>query len=149
MSDESEALLERVRACTHCAAELPLGPRPVLQLSSTASLVIVSQAPGRRVHESGVPFDDPSGERLRGWLGLDRVGFYDAGRVAIVPVGFCYPGTGASGDLPPRPECAPLWHEEVFAQLPETRLTLLVGAYAQRSRLGARYRGNVTATVAA
>jgi len=149
MTSKTEALLERIHACTLCAPELPMGPRPVVQLSSTASLVIVGQAPGRRVHESGVPFDDPSGKRLRDWLGLDREAFYDASRVAIVPVGFCYPGTGKSGDLPPRSECAPQWHEEVFAQLPPERLTLLVGAYAQRSRLGARFRGSLTATVEA
>jgi len=149
MPEPIEALLRRVRACTHCAAHLPLGPRPVLQLSPTASLVIVSQAPGRRVHESGVPFDDPSGDRLRGWLGLDRLAFYDASRVAIIPVGLCYPGTGSSGDLPPRPECAPLWHDDLFAQLPQQRLTLLVGAHAQRLKLGDRYRGSLTATVEA
>ena len=95
------------------------------------------------------PFDDPSGDRLREWLGLDRAEFYDAGRVAIVPMGFCYPGTGKSGDLPPRTECAPLWHEAVFAELPRERLTLAVGAYAQRSLLGPAYRGSVTATVEA
>jgi uracil-DNA glycosylase len=142
-------LLERVRGCTHCASELPLGPRPVLQASATSSVVIVSQAPGRRVHASGVPFDDPSGDRLRGWLGVDRGAFYDASRFAVVPMGFCYPGTGPSGDLPPRPECAPLWHAEVFAALPRERLTLAVGAYAQRALLGERWRGSVTATVEA
>ena len=147
MSEELEELRARIAACTHCAEQLPLGPRPVLQLSRSAGIVIVSQAPGRRVHESGVPFDDPSGDRLRGWLGLDREGFYDASRIAIVPAGFCYPGSGPSGDLLPRPECAPKWHDEVFAQLPRERLTLLVGAYAQRLVLGERYRGSVTATV--
>ena len=149
MSEELEELRARIAACTHCAEQLPLGPRPVLQLSGSAGIVIVSQAPGRRVHESGVPFDDPSGDRLRGWLGLDREGFYDASRIAIVPAGFCYPGSGSSGDLPPRPECAPKWHDEVFAQLPRERLTLLVGAYAQRLVLGERYRGSVTGTVEA
>ncbi len=132
----------RIAACTHCAEHLPLGPRPVVQFSATSRIVIVSQAPGRRVHQSGVPFDDPSGDRLRGWLGLDRDAFYDASRIAIVPVGFCFPGSSKSGDLPPRPECAPKWHDEVFAQLPRERLTLLVGAHAQRQILGNRYRGN-------
>ena len=131
----------RIAACTHCAEHLPLGPRPVVQFSATSRIVIVSQAPGRRVHQSGVPFDDPSGDRLRGWLGLDRDAFYDASRIAIVPVGFCFPGSSKSGDLPPRPECAPKWHDEVFAQLPRERLTLLVGAHAQRQILGNRYRG--------
>ena len=139
----------RIAACTHCAEHLPLGPRPVVQFSASSRIVIVSQAPGRRVHESGMPFDDPSGDRLRGWLGLDREGFYDASRIAIVPVGFCFPGSSKSGDLPPRPECAPKWHDEVFAQLPEERLTLLVGNYAQRRILGERYRGSLTATVEA
>lgn len=139
----------RIAACTHCAEHLPLGPRPVVQFSATSRIVIVSQAPGRRVHQSGVPFDDPSGDRLRGWLGLDRDAFYDASRIAIVPVGFCFPGSSKSGDLPPRPECAPKWHDEVFAQLPRERLTLLVGAHAQRQILGNRYRGTLTATVEA
>jgi len=148
-SAEVESLRTRIAACTFCAEQLPFGPRPVVQFSATSRVVIVGQAPGRRVHESGVPFDDPSGERLRGWLGLDRDAFYDASRVAIVPTGFCYPGTGKSGDLPPRPECAPLWHDEVFAQLPRERLTLLVGAYAQQRVLGDGYLGSVSATVEA
>jgi uracil-DNA glycosylase len=120
-----------------------------VQFSRTSHIVIVGQAPGRRVHESGIPFDDPSGERLRGWLGVDRDAFYDASRLAIIPTGFCYPGTGKSGDLPPRPECAPKWHAEVFAQLPKKRLTLLLGTYAQKLMLGDRYRGSVSATVEA
>jgi uracil-DNA glycosylase len=148
-SDAIEDLRARIAACTHCAEHLPLGPRPVVQFTATSSIVIVSQAPGRRVHQSGIPFDDPSGDRLRGWLGLDRPAFYDPSRIAVVPVGFCYPGTGPSGDLPPRPECAPLWHHAVFAQLPEQRLTLLVGAHAQRLVLGRDFRGSLTATVEA
>lgn len=139
----------RIAACTHCAEHLPFGPRPVVQFSRTSRIVIVGQAPGRRVHESGIPFDDPSGERLRGWLGLDRDAFYDASKLAIIPTGFCYPGTGKSGDLPPRPECAPKWHEEVFAQLPRKRLTLLLGTYAQKLMLGDAYRGSVSRTVEA
>jgi uracil-DNA glycosylase len=102
----------------------------VLQFSATSRILIVGQAPGSRVHASGVPFDDASGDRLRQWTGLDKPTFYDAARVAIVPMGFCYPGKGKSGDLPPRRECAPLWHERVLACLPEDRLTLLVGSHA-------------------
>lgn len=142
-------LQQRIAACTHCAEHLPFGPRPVVQFSTTSRIVIVGQAPGRRVHESGIPFDDPSGERLRGWLGLDRDAFYDASKLAIIPTGFCYPGTGKSGDLPPRPECAPKWHDDVFAQLPRKRLTLLLGTYAQKLMLGDAYRGSVSRTVEA
>jgi len=150
MSEAAVADLQaRIRACTHCAEHLPLGPRPIVQFSATSSIVITGQSLGRRGHESGLPFDGPSGARLRGWLGLDREAFYDPSRIATLPVGFCYPGTGKSGDLPPRPECAPLWHHEVVAQLPQQRLTLLVGAYAQRTILGQRYRGSLTATVEA
>lgn len=124
-------LLREIRACTLCAAHLPHGPRPVLQAGASARLLIAGQAPGRKVHESGIPFDDASGERLRGWLGLDRETFYDAARVAIVPMGFCYPGKGKSGDLPPRPECAPAWQARLLPHLREVRLTLAVGQYAQ------------------
>lgn len=122
--------LPRVRACTLCAPHLPLGPRPVLQAGSGARLLIASQAPGRKVHASGVPFDDASGERLRDWLRLPREVFYDETRVAIVPMGFCYPGKGASGDAPPRPECAPTWRAPLLALLPHIALTVAVGQYA-------------------
>ena len=108
-----------------------MSSEPLLQASATARLLIVSQAPGRRVHSSGIPFDDPSGARLRDWLGIDEPTFHDATRVAIVPMGFCYPGKGASGDLPPRPECAPLWHPQLLPLLRNVRLTLLVGSHAQ------------------
>lgn len=123
-------LLRQVRACTLCAGELPHGPRPVLQIHPSARILIAGQAPGRRVHQTGVPFDDPSGDRLRAWLGLTRETFYDPTRVAILPMGFCYPGTGKSGDLPPRPECAPAWRPELLAQLKEVQLTLVIGQYA-------------------
>jgi uracil-DNA glycosylase len=129
------ALRREISGCTVCAPFLAAGPRPVVQFSTTARLVIVGQAPGRRVHESGVPWNDASGERLREWTGLAPETFYDAAQVALLPMGFCYPGTGASGDLPPRPECAPLWHERVLACLPEARTTLLVGSYAQKRYL--------------
>lgn len=126
-----EALLAEVRGCTVCASHLPAGPRPIVQFSTTSRLLIIGQAPGSRVHASGVPWDDDSGDRLRGWLDLERETFYDSARVALAPMGFCYPGKGASGDLPPRPECAPLWHDRILARLPPQRLTLLVGTYAQ------------------
>jgi uracil-DNA glycosylase len=126
-------VLAEARACRLCAAHLPLGPRPVLRGRATAKLLIVGQAPGTRVHESGIPWNDPSGDRLRQWLELDRDVFYDESRIAILPMGLCYPGRDArGGDLPPRPECAPTWHARATAGLPELRLTLLVGQYAQR-----------------
>jgi uracil-DNA glycosylase len=138
---ELRDLLTEVRACRHCEAELPLGPRPVVRASTTASLLIIGQAPGTRVHESGVPWDDPSGNRLRDWLAMDKQQFYDEGQVAIVPMGFCYPGRGKSGDLPPTQACAPLWHQPLLELMPQVQLVLLVGAYAQ-----ARYlEGQTTA----
>ena len=135
------ALLAEVRACRACEASLPHAPRPVLQAGATARLLVVGQAPGAKVHASGVPWDDRSGARLRDWLGLDAATFYDASLVALVPVGLCYPGRGAGGDRPPRPECAPLWHDRLLAQLPRVELTLLVGRHAQRRHLGAATLG--------
>ena len=125
-------LLVQVRACRHCQDSLPLGPNPVLRAGSSARVLIIGQAPGTRVHASGIPWDDPSGDRLRRWLQLDSDQFYDESRIAIIPMGFCYPGKGKSGDLPPPPECAPLWHARLLEALPEIRLVLLVGAYAQQ-----------------
>ena len=124
-------LLQRIAACRVCEKHLPLGPRPVLRISSSARVLVVGQAPGTRVHASGIPWDDPSGDRLRRWLGLDKDAFYDTRQVAIVPMGLCYPGKGKSGDLPPRPECAPLWHLPLLEHLPRRELTLLIGQYAQ------------------
>jgi uracil-DNA glycosylase len=144
-----DALLAEIRACQICAAHLPHGPRPVLQASATARLLIVSQAPGRKVHDSGVPFNDVSGERLREWLGIDRDTFYDANRVAIVPMGFCFPGSGRGGDLPPRPECAPAWHPRLLPLLARVRLTLAIGQYAQAGLLGATRAPTLTDTVRA
>lgn len=131
-----DSLLAEVRACRACAGALPLGPRPVFQLSATARILIASQAPGTRVHRTGVPFDDPSGDRLRDWMGFSKERFYDPREVAILPMGLCYPGRAGSGDSPPRPECAPLWRDRLLEQVPALRLTLLVGAHAQRHVLG-------------
>lgn len=136
MSNETMTdLLAAVRACTACEANLPAGPRPVLQAHAAARVLIAAQAPGRKVHATGVPFDDASGERLRDWLGLTRDTFYDARQVAILPMAFCYPGQGRSGDLPPRPECAARWRAPLLAQLTRVRLTLVIGQYAQRYHL--------------
>ena len=142
-----EELLVRVRACSAC--ELPLGPRPIVSVAPSARVVIIGQAPGTKVHASGVPWDDASGEHLREWLGVDVETFYDANKIAIVPMGFCYPGKRKGGDAPPRPECAPLWHEQLLSHLPQDRLTLLVGQYAQRAYLGARRKKTLTDTVRA
>jgi uracil-DNA glycosylase len=143
-------LLREIRACRICAAHLPLGPRPVLRVQPSARLLIIGQAPGTKVHASGIPWNDRSGDRLRDWLALDRDAFYDARRVAIMPMGFCYPGADANGgDRPPRPECAPLWHAQVLAGLPRIELTLLVGSYAQAYYLEKRRRATMTETVQA
>nr|WP_294864672.1 uracil-DNA glycosylase family protein [uncultured Pseudogulbenkiania sp.] len=144
-----DTLLAEIRACRHCEAQLPLGPRPVVQAAATARILLVGQAPGVRVHQTGLPFNDPSGDRLRRWLDLDRDAFYDPTRLAIVPMGFCYPGKQGSGDAPPRPECAALWRQRLLAQLPDIRLTLLIGQYAQAWHLGKRRKKTLTDTVKA
>lgn len=132
-----QSLLDDIRSCSACAEVLPLGPRPVFQASPTATLLIASQAPGVKVHASGIPFRDASGDRLREWTGLSLDEFYDASKVAIVPIGLCYPGRGKNGgDAPPRPECAALWRDRLLQGMPELRLTLLVGTYAQANVLG-------------
>ena len=128
-------LLQDVRACALCAPQLPLGPRPVLQCHESARILIAGQAPGRKVHESGVPFQDPSGDRLRAWLGIPPETFYDPHKIALLPMGFCYPGTGPSGDLPPRPECAPAWRQPLLEHLKNIRLTVVIGQYAQAHHL--------------
>ena len=142
-------LLARARGCTVCAAHLPLGPRPVLRASVTVRLLIIGQAPGTKVHQTGIPWNDPSGERLRDWLQLDREKFYDESQIAIVPMGLCYPGRGAGGDLPPRPECAPLWHGKLRQLMPQLDLTLLIGAYAQAYYLGDRRKASLAETLRA
>ncbi|MCW8886225.1 MAG: uracil-DNA glycosylase family protein [Motiliproteus sp.] len=129
MSDV-EKLLKQVRDCRLCEAQLPLGPRPVVQLDPDARILIVGQAPGRKVHETGIPFNDPSGKRLREWLGISSEVFYDPQKIALLPMGFCYPGTGKSGDLPPRPECAKAWREPLLNQIKNLQLTLVIGQYA-------------------
>lgn len=139
-----EALLAQVRACRVCEDVLPLGPRPVFQMLPSARILIASQAPGSKVHASGIPFSDPSGNRLRDWMGFSEERFHDAETIAILPMGLCYPGRKASGDAPPRPECAPLWRDRLLAAMPAIRLTLLVGSYAQNYTLGA---GGVTERV--
>jgi uracil-DNA glycosylase len=144
-----DLLLRAVRDCRMCEAHLPLGPRPLLSASETSRILIVGQAPGVRAHMRGVPWDDPSGERLRAWMGVDRETFYDASRIAIVPMGFCYPGRGNGGDLPPRPECAAHWLDPLLAKLPGIELTLLVGRYAQRHFLGTARKGSLAETTKA
>ncbi|MFN3715813.1 MAG: uracil-DNA glycosylase family protein [Thiobacillus sp.] len=148
-ADPFDALLARVRACTVCAPHLPNPPKPILRASPTARLLIVGQAPGRRVHETGIPWNDPSGDLLLQWLGVSRDTFYDEARIAIVPTGLCYPGTVKGSDLPPRPECAPLWHPVLRAAMPRIELILLIGAWAQAYYLGDRRGRTLTDTVRA
>jgi len=145
--DTLSRLLAEIRACRHCAGELPHTPRPFVAAGRTARLLIIGQAPGSKVHASGVGWDDDSGDRLRGWLEIDRETFYDAGRLAQMPCGFCYPGKGAGGDLPPRPECAPLWHARLLSQMPDVKLTLLVGQYAQKLYLPRGFAPTMTEAV--
>ena len=147
MSTPVAGLAAEIAACRACADHLPAGVRPVVQFSATARLLIVGQAPGSRVHATGVPWDDASGDRLREWTGLSRDRLYDPAQVALVPMGFCYPGKASGGDRPPRRECAPLWHEQVMATLPEDRLTLLVGTYAQAHYLPGTRRWPMTERV--
>jgi len=148
MVDELEGLLHEISVCCVCADDLPLGPRPVVRAASGAKILIIGQAPGTRVHESGIPWNDPSGERLREWMDVADDVFYDPSRIAIMPMGFCYPGRqDKGGDKPPRPECAPLWHDRLRALLPHVELTLLVGSYAQKHYLGAKQYKTMTETV--
>lgn len=142
-----DLLVTEVRACRICEDPLPHEPRPVIQVGASARIVLLGQAPGRRVHETGIPWNDPSGDRLRGWLGLTSEQFYDPEVVAIIPMGFCFPGAGRSGDLPPRPECAPQWHDRLLAHVPADRLEIVIGAYAQKRYIGDPGK-NLTETVA-
>ena len=140
-------LVREARACTRCAAQLPLGPRPVFQIDEAATILVAAQAPGTKVHASGRPFTDPSGDRLRAWMGIDEATFYDPRHLAIVPMGFCYPGRGRAGDLPPRPECAPMWRQALLDHLPNIRLTLVIGQYARAWHLPATRGQTLTETV--
>ncbi|MGH8718959.1 MAG: uracil-DNA glycosylase family protein [Burkholderiales bacterium] len=149
MSSRLQNLLREVRGCRVCEAHLPNPPNPVLRAHELARLLIVGQAPGRRVHESGIPWNDPSGDRLREWLQVTRETFYDETKVALIPAAFCYPGAGEAGDLPPRNECAPLWHPRLREQLPRITLTVLAGSYAQKYYFGNEMRASVAETVRA
>ena len=149
MTQTLARLVQEIRSCTLCTEHLPLGPRPIIQVSSTAKILIVGQAPGSRVHETGIPFNDPSGDRLREWMGIDKEIFYDDKEIALVPMGFCFPGTGKSGDLPPRPECAATWRVQLLEQLPNIKLTIVVGQYAQAWHLDQGNKANLTETVVA
>jgi uracil-DNA glycosylase len=143
---QTQKALAEVRSCTLCT-DLALGPQPILQLGPGARILIAGQAPGRKTHHKGVPFDDPSGDRLREWLGVDRDTFYDESAIAIVPMAFCYPGTGKGGDLPPPPRCAQRWRSELLALLPKIELTLVIGKYALDWHLGDAQGKTVTETV--
>ena len=150
VSEKLNLLLSQIRRCNVCEDHLPLGPRPVLRARHSARLLIVGQAPGTKVHASGTPWNDPSGDRLRYWLDVDKDQFYDQSNIAIVPMGFCYPGRMPNGgDKPPRSECAPLWHPLLLQNLPNIELTVLVGTYAQKRFLGDRRGKSLTETVQA
>ena len=142
-------LLDEIAECSICKEHLLLGPRPVVSAHPDAKIVIIGQAPGTKVHASGIPWDDASGKQLRKWLNITSEVFYDETKIAIVPMGFCYPGKGKTGDLPPRPECAPQWHEALFKQMPKLELIILIGMYAQKYYLGKTAEKNLTETVRA
>ena len=149
MNTMSDPLIEQVRGCTLCASHLPLGAKPVFQVHQKARILIAGQAPGRKVHETGIPFNDPSGQRLREWMGIGPEIFYNPEMIAILPMGFCYPGTGKSGDLPPRPECADKWRNSLLELMGDIQLTLVIGKYAQNWHLGDSQKANLTETVKA
>lgn len=142
-----DELLREIRSCRVCEKFLPLGPRPILAASSKSRIVVIAQAPGRIVHETGVPWNDKSGDNLRKWMGVDRSTFYDPEKFALMPMGFCYPGRGKSGDLPPRPECAPLWHVRLLNLMTDVRLVLLIGQYAQKYYLREKAKSTLTETI--
>lgn len=144
------SLVEEIRGCRVCAAHLPLGANPIIRVSPTIRVLLIGQAPGTKVHASGLPWNDASGDRLRAWLGVDRETFYDQTKIGVMAMGFCYPGVDRhGGDRPPRPECAPLWHDRVWPHLKQVELVLLIGGYAHKRYLGALRRPNITETVAA
>ncbi len=140
-------LLSEIRNCQHCVEHLPLGPRPVVAAHPDARIAIIGQAPGTRVHKTGIPWDDPSGKQLRKWMGVSDKMFYNPQWIALVPMGFCYPGRGRSGDLPPRPECAPLWHPTLWDRMPRLELLLTIGAYSHNYYLRDLQKRNLTETV--
>ncbi|TMU55172.1 uracil-DNA glycosylase family protein [Flagellimonas algicola] len=140
-------LLIKIRKCEICKAYLPLGPRPIVAAHPNAKILIIGHAPGTKVHATGIPWDDPSGKQLRKWMGVSDETFYDETQIAQMPMGFCYPGKGKSGDLPPRPECAPQWHQQLLDKMPNLKLTILIGQYSQRHYLGNRMEKNLTETV--
>jgi len=142
-----QKLLNDIKKCTHCMPNLPLGPNPVVSASPKSRIMLIGQAPGTAVHASGIPWDDKSGDNLRGWLGIGKEDFYNPDLIAIMPMGFCYPGRGKSGDLPPRKECAPLWHEKMWSHLNNIQLTILIGQYAQKEYLKGKQKKTLTETV--
>lgn len=142
-----ESLLAEIKSCTQCVPHLELGPNPVVSISPKSKIMVIGQAPGTKVHQSGIPWDDASGKQLRKWLGVDDDTFYNKDNFGIMPMGFCYPGKGRSGDLPPRKECAPLWHQKLWDQAPDIKLTLLIGQYAQKYYLKDGFQKNLTETV--
>lgn len=144
---EIKTLLANIRSCEICKAHLPLEPRPIVAAHPSAKILIIGHAPGTKVHQTGVPWDDPSGRQLRKWMGVTDETFYDETQIAQMPMGFCYPGKGKSGDLPPRPECAPQWHQQLLDNLPNVKLTILIGQYSQRYYLGNQMERNLTETV--
>ncbi len=144
-----DKLLAEIKACEVCKDHLPLGPRPIVSAHADARIIIIGQAPGTKVHATGVPWDDPSGKQLRKWLGVSDEVFYDETKIALVPMGFCYPGKGKGGDLPPRKECATLWHQQLWDMMPHLELIILIGAYAQKYYLKKEMKKNLTETVSA
>lgn len=141
------SLVSDIKQCTLCHEHLPLGPRPVLQVSGSAQILIAGQAPGLKVHKTGVPFDDASGDRLRQWMNVSKATFYDSEKIAILPMGFCYPGAGKSGDLPPRPECALAWRKKILSEMTNIKLILVIGTYAQNWHMKEVKQKNLTETV--
>ncbi|MCL4132712.1 UNVERIFIED_CONTAM: hypothetical protein GTU68_023846 [Idotea baltica] len=146
MSQTLPELIDEIRGCRYCEEHLPLGPRPILSAASSARILIAGQAPGTKVHRSGIPWDDASGERLRSWLDMEKDIFYDETKIAIIPMGFCYPGKGERGDLPPRLECAELWQKKLMDRLPNIRITITIGQYAIKHHLGKRRKKTLTET---
>jgi uracil-DNA glycosylase len=142
-----EKLLAEIRKCSVCKSYLPNKPRPIIQASSKSKILIIGQAPGQKVQDSGIPWDDKSGDELRRWLNVTKEQFYDTSLFALMPMGFCYPGKGTSGDLPPRPECAPLWHGDVLSQLKNIKLTILIGQYSQKYYLGKDFNPSITENI--